>query len=234
MTLSIIIPTYNEAGNIGKLVKYLKQNSDAAVTDIIVSDAGSSDHTIAAAKETGAAVALSPGKGRSAQMNYGVSLAKGNVFYFVHADTFPPPSFVKDIQEAVAAGYDLGRYRTKFNSTKTILKLNAWLTRFDFFICMGGDQTLFIKKDLFEQHGGFREDMKMMEEYEFCARVRKAAKYKIMKGTALVSARKYEANSWWRVQHANAKIVLMYKSGASQQAMLDIYNELLHYRKNSF
>ncbi len=234
MTLSIIIPTYNEAGFIGNLITYLRRHSDASVTAIIVADGESTDNTIAVAKEAGATSVLSPRKGRSAQMNYGTSLATSEVLYFVHADTFPPSSFINDISQAIAEGFDLGRYRTKFNSTKSILKLNAWATRFDLFMCMGGDQTLFIKKDLFQQQGGFREDMKIMEEYEFCARMRKGASYKIMKAAALVSARKYDTNSWWAVQRANAKIMSLYKKGASQQQMLDTYKLLLQYRENSF
>jgi rSAM/selenodomain-associated transferase 2 len=234
MTLSIIIPTYNEANYIGSLINHLNQHCDASAVSIIVADGGSTDHTIAIAKEAGATALVSPHKGRSAQMNYGASLATSEVLYFVHADTFPPSSLAKDIKQAIAEGFDLGRYRTKFDSTKAILKLNAWATRFDLFICMGGDQTLFIKRDLFQQQNGFREDMKIMEDYEFCARMRKGARYKIMKGAATVSARKYDTNSWWAVQRANAKIMSLYKKGASQPQMLDTYKQLLDYRENSF
>lgn len=234
MKLSIIIPTYNEAATIGKLVTYLLKNSLEKNTELIISDAGSEDNTISRSQEAGAKAILSPGKGRASQMNYGASLAKGDVLYFLHADCFPPKTFVSDIERATQDGFDLGRYRTKFDSDKLILKLNAWFTRFDFFVCMGGDQTLFIKKALFDRCGGFRDDMKIMEEYEFCSRARKSGRYKIMKGAALVSARKYETNSWLKVQLANAKIIRMYKNGASQQKMLDTYKRLLRYRKNAF
>jgi rSAM/selenodomain-associated transferase 2 len=233
-TISIIIPTYNEAGGIVRLINYLNQNSTSAVVDLIVSDGGSEDGTLEMAKQAGANAVLSPGKGRSAQMNYGASLAKGDVLYFVHADSFPPPGFVKDIQQAIHQGFDLGRYRTRFDSPKLILKLNEWFTRFDFFICMGGDQTLFIRRQLFETFNGFREDMRIMEEYEFCARVRKTARYRIIPGSALISARKYDSNSWLRVQRANATVVSMYKRGATQQQMVDTYKQMLSYRKNAF
>jgi len=158
---------------------------------------------------------LSPAKGRAAQMNYGVSILKGDVLYFIHADCYPPSTFVNDIEEAIDQGFDLGRYRTKFNSKKSILKLNAWFTRFNLFICIGGDQTFFIKRSLFNLCNGFREDMKIMEEYEFCERARKRGNYKILKGKVLISARKYETNSWIQVQLANLKVVRMYKKGAS-------------------
>lgn len=234
MTLSIIIPTYNEANNIEKLLCHILNHSDNSVVDIIISDGGSEDNTIAVAKRLGVQAVLSPGRGRAAQMNYSAGIAKGNVLYFIHADCFPPITFIKDIQQAIKGGYDLGRYRTRFNSDKTILKINAWFTRFDLFICMGGDQTLFVKKSLFEQCRGFKEEMKIMEEYEFCERARGFGKYKILKGAALISARKYDTNSWLTVQSANSKIVRMYKRGASQQEMVDTYKRLLHYRRNSF
>lgn len=233
-TISIIIPSYNEAEGIGKLIGHLKDVSTTAVVDIIVSDGGSEDETIEHATAAGAKAVVSPRKGRAAQMNYGALLAKGHVLYFIHADSFPPATFVADIQQAVKEGYDLGRYRTKFNSPKTVLKLNAWFTRFDLFMCMGGDQTLFIRRQLFEIYGGFKEDMRIMEEYEFCARARKTGRYKILSGTALISARKYDTNSWWQVQKANSTVVRMYKNGASQQAMLDTYKRMLSYRKNAF
>ena len=234
MTLSIIIPTYNEAESIGKLIRYLKQHIGSAEVDIIVSDGGSEDRTREKAAEAGAKAVLSRGKGRAAQMNYGASIATGDVFYFVHADCYPPKTFVTDIQNALAEGFDLGRYRTKFDSPKNILKINAWFTRFDFFICMGGDQTLFIKRKLFESCKGFKEDMRIMEEFEFCQRARQVGKYKIIQKSVLVSARKYDTNSWLRVQLANSKVVRMYKKGASQQDMLDTYKRMLSYRKNAF
>ncbi len=234
MTISIIIPTYNEADNIGKLIRYLIANSNSSLVDLIVSDAGSSDNTIGIAKQAGANALLSPGKGRSAQMNHGAAIAKGDVLYFIHADCFPPADFIANIQQAIKEGYNIGRYRTKFDSHKTILKINAWFTFFDLFICMGGDQTLFIKKSLFQQCKGFREDMKIMEEFEFCKRARKLGRYKILKGKTLISARKYDTNSWLHVQLANFKIVRRYKKGASQQEMLDTYTKMLSYRENPF
>jgi hypothetical protein len=76
--------------------------------------------------------------------------------------------------------------------------------------------------------------MKIMEEYEFCERARKRGKYKILKGEVLVSARKYETNSWLQVQLANFQVISMYKKGASQQEILTAYAGMLNYRKNSF
>lgn len=228
MAISIIIPTYNEAENITALIFYLKNNG---ANKIIVIDGGSTDGTIEAASNAGAKSFLSPQQGRAAQMNYGASIATDDILYFVHADSFPPQNFIKDIESAVAAGYDLGRYRTKFNSSKFLLKLNSWFTRFDWFMCMGGDQTLFITKKLFIENGGFKNDMLIMEEYEFCERARKNRCYKIFKDAALISARKYEGRSWLQVQKANYTVVKMYKQGATQQTLVATYKKLLALRQ---
>jgi rSAM/selenodomain-associated transferase 2 len=232
--ISIIIPTFNEAASIERLVTFLLRNGGESIVDIIVSDAGSDDETIIIATQAGARAVISPVAGRAPQMNHGASLATGDILYFVHADCLPPATFASDIQKAVADGFGLGRYQTRFDSSRLILKVNAWFTRFDMFACMGGDQTLFVKRSIFQDENGFREDMRIMEEYEFCDRARQNAQYKIMAGKTLISARKYETNSWWRVQFANATIVRLFKRGATQQHMVDTYQRLLNYRKNAF
>jgi rSAM/selenodomain-associated transferase 2 len=225
--ISIIIPTYNEENNIGKLVGYLKKNGGEKVLEIIVSDGGSSDLTLANATQSGASAFKSPQKGRAAQMNFGTSLAKGSILYFVHADTTPPETFAADIINAIDYGFDFGRFRTKFDSSSLLLKLNAWLTRFDIFECYGGDQTLFIKKDFFLQIKGFNEQQIIMEDYEIVERARKIGKYTIVKEDVLVSARKYEMLSWYKVQKANYKMVKMYKRGESPEVMASTYKKLL-------
>jgi rSAM/selenodomain-associated transferase 2 len=227
MTISIVIPALNEAAQIAGLIYFLKKNGTAALKEVIVVDGGSHDNTLRAAKEAGAMVVQSPVSGRAPQMNYGASLANGEVLYFVHADTFPASNFATDILRAINDGFDLGRYRTKFLSDKWLLRLNAWFTRFDLFVGMGGDQTLFIRKNLFDELGGFNEALVLMEDFEFCERAREKGKYKILNGEALVSARKYEKNSWLQVQLANAKIVSLYKQGASQQQMVEEYKRRL-------
>ncbi len=226
--LSIIIPTYNEAGNIRSLVNYLKQETGREA-EVIVSDGQSKDNTIQHAKDCGVIALSSTEKGRAAQMNYGACQAKGEVLYFVHADCRPPLNFLTDIKEAVNHGFSFGRYQTKFDSGKSLLKINAYFTRFDWFICYGGDQTLFITKDLFNRLNGFKATMQIMEDYDIVTRAKKLAKYKIFDKPALVSARKYDTNSWLAILLANRKIVQMYKQGKSQQQMVAMYKKLLNY-----
>ncbi|MDB5246828.1 MAG: glycosyl transferase [Segetibacter sp.] len=228
--ISIIIPTFNEAENIEQLIKYLLTAGEPENVEIIVCDGGSSDDTQEIAANAGARAVLSNKKGRAAQMNHGASIALFDLLYFVHADTYPPESFASDIKKAISEGFEFGRYRTRFASNKSILKVNEFFTRFDWFICYGGDQTLFITRQLFNKVNGFNVSMLIMEDYDIVKRAKRSGRFKIFSKDALVSARKYDTNTWLKVQLANLKIVKMYQKGASQQEMVNKYKEMLSYR----
>lgn len=229
-TISIIIPTYNEADTIGNIIAFLKIHSKHLLNEIIISDGGSSDATVAIANSCGVRMVISPQKGRAAQMNFGASVAKGTILYFVHADCLPPVNFIDDIQTAVNAGFDCGRYRTKFDSPKLRYKFNAFFTRFDWFISYGGDQTFFITRSLFNAINGFDSSMKIMEEYDLTTRAKRLGRYKIFKGAALVSTRKYQGRSWWQVQLANGKAITLFKKGASQEEIFTTYKKILRHK----
>ncbi len=228
--ISIVIPTYNESATITELIHHLQAEDSGLVSEIIVSDGGSTDDTAALATNAGAVVVQSPVKARSAQMNYGAARATGEVLYFVHADTLPPRNFSRDILEQVAKGKAIGRFCTRFRSNLLLLRFNAFFTRFDLFVCYGGDQTLFISRELFCSLQGYDENMRIMEEYDLTTRARKQSAYGIIHKPVLISARKYETNSWWQVQKANYTVVRMYRKGASQEEMVDTYRKMLNYR----
>ncbi len=229
--LSIIIPTLNEAKNIGSLIRHFYNNAPIKQIEVIVSDGGSNDHTIKLAAEEGAKVVIAPKPGRAVQMNFGASHATGDILYFVHADVVPPASFLYDIETSIKNGFDFGRYIMKFDTKKWYLKVNAFFTRFDWFVCYGGDQTLFVTKKCFAENGGFNDTMSIMEDYEFTKRLKSnGANYCIIKKGVLISDRKYDENNWWKVQKANSTIVRMYKQGADQAAMVQKYKSMLRYR----
>jgi hypothetical protein len=51
-------------------------------------------------------------------------------------------------------------------------------------------------------------------------------RFTLIPKATLISARKYEENSWLTVQLANLEVVRMYKNGASQMEMITKYKEL--------
>lgn len=234
MVLSIIIPTYNEAMIIRNTIEFLQRNLVGKNFEIIVSDGGSNDETVSIAKSLGVETYLSPVKGRAGQMNHGVKNATGDVYFFLHADSFPTSSFFDVIQQAINQKYNCGSFRTQFDSSSVLLKVNAFFTRFNYLFFRGGDQGIFVTKDLWKQIGGYKDEMVIMEDYDYIARLWKQGIFKLIPKATIISARKYEENSWLTVQLANLKVVRMYKKGASQVAMIAKYKELLRYRKNAF
>ena len=228
--LSIIIPTYNEAANIGRLVNDLRRHAPPQAIEILVVDANSPDGTAAAARAAGATVLQSPKPGRAAQMNYGAQQARGDVFYFIHADVGIHPDYVATIAAAVAEGHAAGCYRFRFDSPHPLLRINSYGTRFKGIMSRGGDQTLFVTRALFEQLGGFNERFVIMEDFEIIQRIRRVASFYIVPQEVVVSARKYETNGWLRVQLANLTAFAMYFLKLPPTRIARTYKALLTYR----
>ncbi|MET4107603.1 TIGR04283 family arsenosugar biosynthesis glycosyltransferase [Hymenobacter sp. UYP22] len=228
--LSVIIPTYNEAANIGRLVADLRRHAPPGTVEILVVDAGSPDGTAEVARAAGATVLPAPKPGRAAQLNYGASQARGDVFYFVHADVGIHPGYVATIAAAVAQGHAAGCYRFRFDSPHPLLRINSYGTRFKGIMSRGGDQTLFVTRALFEQLGGFNERFVIMEDFEIIQRIGRLASFHIVPLDVVVSARKYETNSWLRVQLANLTAFAMYFLKLPPPRIARTYKALLNYR----
>lgn len=224
--LSIVIPTYNEEAGIGKLLQYLLQNTSAH-TELIVADGGSSDETQAIATGLGVRVLSCERKGRGPQMNQGAAIATGNVLYFLHADTFPPAGFECQILDAVQHEYGSGCYRLRFDFPHWFLKLNAWFTRFDVDAIRFGDQSLFVRKDIFEKVNGFDERLLLLEDQEIISRLRKYARFKVMPHYVTTSARKYQQHGVYKIQGGYFLIYGLYRLRVSQQRLVQVYKWLL-------
>jgi rSAM/selenodomain-associated transferase 2 len=231
--ISVIIPTLNEAENIGELLPFLMLNGKEHIAEIIVSDAKSEDETTSIAKENGAQVICCKQACRANQMNEGAKIATGEILYFVHADARPPKTFATDIISFLDKGNDFGCYRFKFDSNHPFLAVNSFFTRFKMLWCRGGDQTLFIKKSVFDQNNGFNEEYVVMEDFELIKRLWKKYKFCIIPKSVMVSARKYEDNSYWQVNLANLKIYRMFMKGFHPQILKEKYFQLIKHPKKS-
>ena len=214
--ISIIIPTFNEAENIAETIRKIK-NSDTEnlISEIIISDGKSTDQTVSFASNAGATVVVSPKKGRASQMNYGASIAKEEIFYFL---------------DALKNNFVSGCFKLAFDNDHWFLKANCWFTRFNVNAVRFGDQSLFVTKKVFEKCGGFDESLLMMEDQEIIHRIKKHGKFKVMNGAVITSARKYLNNGIYRMQAIFFRIWLLYYLGCSQDKLLKLHKKLI--RKN--
>ena len=164
-------------------------------------------------------------------MNHGAALAKGEVLFFLHADTHPPVSLVRDIVTAVQEGYSAGCYRLSFDHSHWFLRLNCWFTRFDFTPFRFGDQGLFVTRELFTRIGGFNTDLLLMEDQEIIQRIKQFTKIKIFDSAVTTSARKYLENGIFRLQLIFILIYALYKFGLSQEKLIALYRRLITDRR---
>ncbi|MFX1364613.1 MAG: glycosyltransferase family 2 protein [Promethearchaeota archaeon] len=94
--ISVIIPTYNEENIIKTSLKAVKNQICNIPYEIIVADGQSSDKTVSIAKKF-AKVHISPKRGKANQLNSAVSIASGDLFVFLDADTLIDPNFLQKI-----------------------------------------------------------------------------------------------------------------------------------------
>ena len=175
--LSVVIPVRNEAAGIVQVLMPLQALRDEL--DIILVDGGSTDGTLELADH-----AISSLPGRARQMNAGAAQADGAVLLFLHADTQLPAGFVGMIRQAMeprARGdVDLttqsqwGRFDVQLAPSSPTLKLIAWMMnqRSRLTGICTGDQAIFVRRDLFNQLGGYA-DVALMEDIEFTSRLKR-------------------------------------------------------------
>ncbi|WP_420603986.1 TIGR04283 family arsenosugar biosynthesis glycosyltransferase [Flagellimonas sp.] len=222
-SISIVIPVLNEEKLIGKILKHVASTSSKDnIKEVICVDGGSRDKTIFIAEQLGAKVIRSK-KGRARQMNLGAKHASGEVLYFLHADTFTPSNFDQLILNAIGEGHESGCFRMRFDTKNPILRLFAWLSRINHTLCRGGDQSLFIKRNLFQKTKGFNEDYMIYEDTEFIQRLYKQTKFKVLPNHVITSARKYREKGWIRVQFHFGMIHLKNYLGAGPNELYRYY-----------
>lgn len=221
--ISIIIPVLNEEHSIGLILRYLRENSTAEnIKEILVVDGGSIDATVSIALKNNASV-LHSKKGRARQMNFGSQNAKGTILYFLHVDTLPPKGFDQSIVDAYRQGNEAGCFQMKFDSQSKFLAFFAWFTRLNFKVCRGGDQSLFITKQLFQKIEGFNEDYLIYEDNELTDRLYDLIDFKILPRPVITSARRYEERGEVTLQYHFGMIHLKNYLGAGPDQLYDYY-----------
>jgi rSAM/selenodomain-associated transferase 2 len=154
--LSIIIPVLNETGTLSatlQLLQPLRQRGH----EVIVVDGGSRDNSVEQARTLADRVICST-RGRALQMQAGAAVAQGDVLWFLHADTLPPPQSDRLILEALEQdSVCWGRFDVRFAEPRPMLRLVASLMNIRSRLSgiATGDQGIFAKRGCFERAGGF-------------------------------------------------------------------------------
>ncbi len=99
MTFSVVVPAYNEEGNVGDAVRSLAlQDWDRSDFEIIVVDNNSTDRTSDAARLAKAdRVVVEIEKGTNMARNRGYKESRGDIVAFLDADSEPPVEWLQRI-----------------------------------------------------------------------------------------------------------------------------------------
>ncbi len=216
-----MIPAINEAGQLGACLERLP-----AAAEVVVSDGGSADDTVAIAKRHGAQV-VEGSPGRGAQLNRGARAAAAPALLFLHADTRLPPQAVSQIREILDRGAAGGGFRVAFASSRPIYRLGSAIVNVRTRLTRAplGDQAQFAARRTFEAARGFPE-WPILEDLAFIRRLRRQGPVRIAPGAVTTSTRRFERRGIARTVATNWLIFALYFAGADPRRLARLYRNV--------
>ena len=190
--ISIIIPTYNEAGNLPLLLSDLSVLKEEV--EILIVDCGSQDKTIDIAIIYGAKIYKSKDKNRGFQLNLGAKHAEGQWFIFLHADSRLTQDWLKKISSITKTNEsNIYFFKLKISNNKIIYRFLEILVnlRSIFFKTPYGDQGLIIHRKTYFKNNGYRK-IPLMEDLDFIKRLNNKENLILLNFPIHTSSRKWE------------------------------------------
>jgi GT2 family glycosyltransferase len=229
MFLNIVVPVHNEVSNLTELLPHLnKIKAKHSVEVTVVISKTSDDGSFELCRDLGVNVLQSQSTQRSSQMNEGAKSISSEYVMFLHADAFPPIDLYEKINGAVLENYKVGMFSYKFRTNNPLLKVNESTTSRKNIFTGGGDQGLFIENKLFEELGTFDDHYVIMEDFALFKKISELKiPYTIVIGPLLVSDRKYQKNSYVRVNLVNFWALVKFKLGHNPQSIKSFYKKYL-------
>jgi rSAM/selenodomain-associated transferase 2 len=217
--ISVIIPTCNEISHLSATLDSIADSKTN--NEVIVVDAGSVDGTNDLARGKTSLVLVSPRKQRAYQMNLGAQHAHGRMLLFLHADTRLPTPALDYIESALSEdGIVGGGFARQYDSNSWFLRttclLAAWRTR-----CTGwflGDQAIFVRKDVFEKLGGFR-DLELFEDFDFSIRMAQMGQVVTLSPPVITSSRRFKRRGEVRTTLSDLWLTCRYLAGADPNTL---------------
>jgi rSAM/selenodomain-associated transferase 2 len=187
--VSFVIPVLNEEGNVKALLSGLRERYPDS--ELIVVDGGSVDGTVSGALPLCDQLLICE-PGRARQMNLGGRVASSEYLVFLHADSRPGVS-AEALQVYLARRPLWGFCRVRLSGEHSMFRVIEW--------CMNvrsritrigtGDQMFFVRRELFEETGGF-DCIPLMEDVAWCKRLRRMAPPLIVREPVVSSSRRWE------------------------------------------
>ncbi len=220
--IDVVIPTLNAGSTLAATLASLQGDLPVAIA---VCDGGSTDDTVAIARQAGATVVTAPA-GRGGQMAAGAAVGDASWVLFLHADTVLTPGWTNAVKAFTSRHVNIGKagyFRLRFDSAdpraRRVERLAAWRSR-----RLGlpyGDQGLLIARALYEYLGGFKP-LPLMEDVDL---VRRIGRKNLVPLDAdfVTSAVRYERDGWTMRPLHNLSCLALFLAGMPVPVVARLY-----------
>lgn len=218
--ISVIIPTLNAQHTLGTTLTSLLPGLEVGlIRELIISDGGSSDETVALAKEWGAEVVAGV-PSRGGQLRRGCDVAQGSWLLVLHADTFLEDGWVGPVIEHIRSDR-AGWFSLAFkNGGLAGVCVAAWANLRSRAGLPYGDQGLLVPRVLYDETGGYA-DQPLMEDVAMARALR--GKLGRVDAVAWTSPVRYKNQGWLRRGARNIWTLTRYLAGASPHRLAQNY-----------
>lgn len=228
--LSVVIPTLNAEKSLAATLAALVPGVvEGLVREVIISDGGSTDATLAIAEEAGCTVVSGPA-GRGGQLARGAAAARSNWLMFLHADTALETDWQREMAGFLARHGMAGdpeppaavfRYRLDDQGFKPRLLERIVALRVGLFALPYGDQGLVIARSLYDRLGGFAE-LPLMEDVQLIRRIGRR-RLRVLDHHAVTGAERYRRDGYlWRMTR-NGLCLTLYFAGVAPERIVRLY-----------
>ncbi len=227
--LSFVVPAFNEEHELPATLAAIRAAAEASAQpyEIVVVDDDSSDATAAVAQRAGARVVPVRCRQIAAVRNAGAHAARGDVLFFVDADTRIAPAHVLGALQVLQAGGAGGGARVAIGGEiPRWAQIFAYLfSKIYFGLNLGAGAFLFTSRDCFTRAGGFDEQYFAGEEIYFSKALKKLGKFVLLSDPVVTSGRKLRTYSGRYVLWQSVQIILGGKGAVRSRKKLGLWYE---------
>ncbi|SFR14805.1 TIGR04283 family arsenosugar biosynthesis glycosyltransferase [Poseidonocella sedimentorum] len=219
--ISVIIPTLDaEAPLRGSFAALMEGLESGLIREVIVSDGGSTDGTLAIARAAGAEV-VSGAPSRGEQIGRGIAAAEGDWLLVLHADSWPEPGWAPVVGAHLGTGAP-GYFRLRFRARGMMPRVVAgWANLRARGIGLPyGDQGLLIRRAELAALGGY-PDLPLMEDVALARRLE--GRLRGLDAAVETGAERYLAEGWLRRGARNLGLLAAYLAGAAPERLAARY-----------